>query len=243
MARGVNKVILVGNVGGDPETRYMPNGNAVTNITLATSESWKDKQTGQQQERTEWHRVVFFGRLAEIAGEYLRKGSQVYVEGSLRTRKWQGQDGQDRYTTEIVVDINGNMQLLGGRPSGDDSQRARASPCSARSRPRSSSRVRPRSSNRRRNRPRTTTASTTTFRSSDALAARPVRATGRPSKTPCRPRAAGGLRFQATPRCKGTSSRPPMADRASRMALSLRQVSRYSWAGSESPTRPQPANR
>ncbi|RQD51071.1 single-stranded DNA-binding protein, partial [Pseudomonas aeruginosa] len=105
-------------VGGDPETRYMPNGNAVTNITLATSESWKDKQTGQQQERTEWHRVVFFGRLAEIAGEYLRKGSQVYVEGSLRTRKWQGQDGQDRYTTEIVVDINGNMQLLGGRPGG-----------------------------------------------------------------------------------------------------------------------------
>uniref|UniRef100_UPI000668E5D9 single-stranded DNA-binding protein n=1 Tax=Pseudomonas aeruginosa TaxID=287 RepID=UPI000668E5D9 len=114
------------NVGGDPETRYMPNGNAVTNITLATSESWKDKQTGQQQERTEWHRVVFFGRLAEIAGEYLRKGSQVYVEGSLRTRKWQGQDGQDRYTTEIVVDINGNMQLLGSRPSGDDSQRAPA---------------------------------------------------------------------------------------------------------------------
>lgn len=110
MARGVNKVILVGNVGGDPETRYMPNGNAVTNITLATSESWKDKQTGQQQERTEWHRVVFFGRLAEIAGEYLRKGSQVYVEGSLRTRKWQGQDGQDRYTTEIVVDISSNRR-------------------------------------------------------------------------------------------------------------------------------------
>lgn len=120
MARGVNKVILIGNVGGDPETRYMPNGNAVTNITLATSESWKDKQTGQQQERTEWHRVVFFGRLAEIAGEYLRKGSQVYVEGALRTRKWQGQDGQDRYTTEIVVDINGQMQLLGGRPGGDE---------------------------------------------------------------------------------------------------------------------------
>ena len=115
MARGVNKVILVGNAGADPETRYMPNGNAVTNVTLATSESWKDKQTGQQQDRTEWHRVVFFGRLAEIAGEYIRKGSQVYVEGSLRTRKWQGQDGQDRYTTEIVVDINGNMQLLGGR--------------------------------------------------------------------------------------------------------------------------------
>ncbi len=153
MARGVNKVILVGNVGGDPETRYMPNGNAVTNITLATSESWKDKQTGQQQERTEWHRVVFFGRPGL---RQLRRRHSVL---------------------------------------------------------------------------------------SDALAARPVRATGRPSKTPCRPRAAGGLRFQATPRCKGTSSRPPMADRASRMALSLRQVSRYSWAGSESPTRPQPANR
>ncbi|MBO2929222.1 single-stranded DNA-binding protein [Metapseudomonas otitidis] len=126
MARGVNKVILVGNVGGDPEVRYMPNGNAVTNITLATSESWKDKQTGQQQERTEWHRVVFFGRLAEIAGEYLRKGSQVYVEGSLRTRKWQGQDGQDRYTTEIVVDINGQMQLLGGRPGSDGDSAPRA---------------------------------------------------------------------------------------------------------------------
>lgn len=118
MARGVNKVILVGNAGADPEVRYMPNGNAVTTITLATSESWKDKQTGQQQDRTEWHRVVFFGRLAEIAGEYIRKGSQVYVEGQLRTRKWQGQDGQDRYTTEIVVDINGNMQLLGGAPQG-----------------------------------------------------------------------------------------------------------------------------
>lgn len=117
MARGVNKVILVGNVGGDPETRYMPNGNAVTNITLATSESWKDKQTGQQQERTEWHRVVFFGRLAEIAGEYLRKGSQAYIEGTLRTRKWQGQDGQDHWTTEVVVDRNGNLQLLGSAPS------------------------------------------------------------------------------------------------------------------------------
>lgn len=120
MARGVNKVILLGNVGGDPEVRYMPNGNAVTNITLATGETWKDKQTGQQQERTEWHRVVFFGRLAEIAGEYLRKGSQVYVEGSLRTRKWQGQDGQDRYTTEVVVDMNGSIQLLGGRSQGQE---------------------------------------------------------------------------------------------------------------------------
>ncbi|SEJ22351.1 single-strand binding protein [Azotobacter beijerinckii] len=125
MARGVNKVILIGNVGGDPETRYLPNGNAVTTITLATSESWKDKQTGQQQERTEWHRVVFFGKLAEIAGEYLRKGSQCYVEGRLQTRKWQGQDGQDRYTTEIVVDMNGTLQLLGGRGgSGDDAPRA-----------------------------------------------------------------------------------------------------------------------
>jgi len=119
MARGVNKVILVGNVGGDPETRYLPNGNAVTNISIATSDSWNDKQTGQRQERTEWHRVVFFGKLAEIAGEYLRKGSQVYVEGRLQTRKWQGQDGQDRYTTEIIVDIGGQMQMLGSR--GDDS--------------------------------------------------------------------------------------------------------------------------
>ena len=112
MARGINKVILIGNLGVDPETRYMPSGGAVTNIRIATSESWKDKQTGEQQERTEWHRVVFFGRLAEIAAEYLRKGSQVYIEGSLRTRKWQGQDGQDRYTTEIVAD---EMQMLGGR--------------------------------------------------------------------------------------------------------------------------------
>ncbi len=112
MARGVNKVILVGNLGGDPEVRYMPSGNAVTNVTLATSESWKDKQTGQMQDRTEWHRVVFFNRLAEVAGEYLRKGSKVYVEGSLRTRKWQDQSGQDRYTTEIVAS---DMQMLDGR--------------------------------------------------------------------------------------------------------------------------------
>ncbi|MEH6469658.1 MAG: single-stranded DNA-binding protein [Halopseudomonas sp.] len=115
MARGVNKVILIGNLGQDPEVRYMPNGNAVTNVTIATSESWKDRETGQQQERTEWHRVVFFGKLAEIAGQYLRKGSKVYVEGGLRTRKWQGQDGQDRYTTEVVVDINGSMQMLDSR--------------------------------------------------------------------------------------------------------------------------------
>lgn len=112
MARGINKVILVGNLGADPETRYTPGGSAVTNIRIATSESWKDKQTGEQQERTEWHRVVFFGRLAEIAAEYLRKGSQVYVEGSLRTNKWQGQDGQDRYTTEVIAN---EMQMLGGR--------------------------------------------------------------------------------------------------------------------------------
>lgn len=115
MARGVNKVILIGNLGNDPETKYMPSGNAVTNITVATSESWKDKNTGQQQERTEWHRVVFFNRLAEIAGEYLRKGSKVYLEGSLRTRKWQDQSGQDRYTTEIVAS---EMQMLDGRSEG-----------------------------------------------------------------------------------------------------------------------------
>ena len=117
MARGVNKVILVRNSGGDPDVRYMPNGNAVTNVTIATSETWKDKQSGQNQERTEWHRVVFFNRLGEIAGEYLRKGSKVYVEGSLRTRKWQGQDGQDRYTTEIVAS---EMQMLDSR-GGDNS--------------------------------------------------------------------------------------------------------------------------
>lgn len=115
MARGVNKVILIGNLGNDPEVKSMPNGNAVTTISLATSDSWRDKQTGEQRERTEWHRVVFFGRLAEIAGQYLRKGSKVYIEGALRTRKWQDQSGQDRYTTEVVVDISGQMQMLDGR--------------------------------------------------------------------------------------------------------------------------------
>lgn len=115
MARGVNKVILIGNLGNDPEVKSMPNGNSVTNISVATSESWKDKQTGEQRERTEWHRVVFFGKLAEIAGQYLRKGSKVYIEGALRTRKWQDQSGQDRYTTEVVVDMNGQMQMLDGR--------------------------------------------------------------------------------------------------------------------------------
>ena len=112
MARGINKVIIVGNLGQDPDTRYMPSGGAVTNFTVATNESWKDKQTGEQKERTEWHRVAMFGRLAEIAAEYLRKGSQVYVEGKLRTRKWQDRDGNDRYTTEIIAD---EMQMLGGR--------------------------------------------------------------------------------------------------------------------------------
>ena len=112
MARGINKVILVGNLGQDPETKHMPSGGAVTNITVATSETWKDKQSGEAQERTEWHRVVFFNRLAEIAGEYLKKGSKVYVEGSLRTRKWQDQSGQDRYTTEIVA---AEMQMLDSR--------------------------------------------------------------------------------------------------------------------------------
>lgn len=116
--RGVNKVILLGNLGADPETRFLPSGGAITNIRLATAESWKDRQTGQIQERTEWHRVVFFNKLAEIAGEYLKKGSKVYIEGSLRTRKWQGQDGQDRYTTEVVVS---EMQMLDGRGSSEGS--------------------------------------------------------------------------------------------------------------------------
>lgn len=110
--RGVNKVILVGNLGNEPETKYMPSGGAVTNISIATSESWKDKNSGQMQERTEWHRVVLFNRLAEIAGEYLKKGSKVYVEGALRTRKWQSKDGVDMYTTEIVAN---EMQMLDSR--------------------------------------------------------------------------------------------------------------------------------
>lgn len=119
-ARGVNKVILVGNLGQDPEVRYMPNGGAVVNITLATSETWRDKQTGENKELTEWHRVVLFGKLAEVAGEYLRKGSQVYIEGQLRTRKWQGTDGQDKYTTEVVVNVGGTLQMLGGRSGNSD---------------------------------------------------------------------------------------------------------------------------
>lgn len=115
MARGINKAILIGNLGNDPETRYTASGAAVTNVSLATSENWRDKQSGEQQERTEWHRVVFFGKLAEIAGEYLKKGSKVYVEGRIQTRKWQGQDGQDRYTTEIVAN---DMQMLDSRGGG-----------------------------------------------------------------------------------------------------------------------------
>ncbi len=127
MARGINKVILIGNLGADPEVRYMPSGGAVANVRLATTDSWKDRQSGEQQERTEWHRVVFFGRLGEIAGEYLRKGSKVYVEGRLQTRKWQGQDGQDRYSTEIVAN---DMQMLDSRGgtadfAGDSSSQAR----------------------------------------------------------------------------------------------------------------------
>ena len=119
MSRGINKVILVGNLGQDPETRNMPSGGAVTNISIATSEQWKDKQTGEQKERTEWHKVAFFGRLAEIAAEYLSKGSQVYVEGKLRTRKWQDRDGNDRWTTEVIAD---ELQMLGGRAKQSEKQ-------------------------------------------------------------------------------------------------------------------------
>jgi len=130
MGRGVNKVIVVGNLGSDPDTRYMPSGSAVTNLSIATSESWKDKETGEQKERTEWHKVAMFGRLAEIAAEYLRKGSQVYIEGKLRTRKWQDKDGKDRWTTEIIAD---EMQMLGARSGGgapamNDSKESSAPP-------------------------------------------------------------------------------------------------------------------
>ncbi|QLH42356.1 MAG: single-stranded DNA-binding protein [Coxiellaceae bacterium] len=123
MARGINKVILIGNLGNDPEVRYTPNGSAVANITLATSETWRDKQSGELQDRTEWHRVVFFNRLAEIVGEYLRKGSKIYVEGSLRTRKWQDKNGVDRYTTEIIAN---EMHILDSRNAGANTQQAAA---------------------------------------------------------------------------------------------------------------------
>jgi len=119
MARGVNKVILIGNLGNDPDVRYTASGAAVANISLATAESWRDKESGEQQERTEWHRVVFFGRLAEIVAEYLKKGSQIYVEGRLQTRKWQDKDGKDRYSTEIVAN---EMQMLGSRSGGSSNQ-------------------------------------------------------------------------------------------------------------------------
>jgi len=135
MARGINKVILIGNLGADPETRAMPSGSQVANLRIATSESWRDKTSGEQQERTEWHRVALFGRLAEIAAEYLRKGSQVYIEGKIRTRKWQDKEGKDRYTTEIIAD---QMQMLGGRGGGGG----------ASSEPRSSSRPAPASEDR-----------------------------------------------------------------------------------------------
>lgn len=128
MARGINKVILVGTLGRDPETKYTPSGGAITNVSIATSEQWKDKNSGERQERTEWHRVVFYNKLAEIAGQYLRKGQQVYVEGRLQTRKWQGQDGQDRYTTEIIAD---EMQMLGGRSEGGNMGEFNAPPPSA----------------------------------------------------------------------------------------------------------------
>lgn len=119
---GVNKVIIMGRLGQDPEVRYAQNGNAIANLSVATSETWTDKQTGEKKEATEWHRVVLFGKIAEIAGEYLRKGSMAYFEGKLKTRKWQAQDGTDKYTTEIVVDVTGTMQLLGGKQEGGQQQ-------------------------------------------------------------------------------------------------------------------------
>ena len=127
MAGGINKVILVGNLGQDPEIRYTADGRPIANFSIATSESWKDKNSGEKREKTEWHRVVVFGKLAEICGEYLSKGRQVYIEGKLQTRKWQGQDGQDRYTTEVVIDgFNGTMQMLGSREGGGGGPRSAA---------------------------------------------------------------------------------------------------------------------
>ena len=126
MAGGINKVILVGNLGQDPEIRYTADGRPIANFSIATSESWKDKNSGEKREKTEWHRLVVFGKLAEICGEYLSKGRQVYIEGKLQTRKWQGQDGQDRYTTEIVVDQRGIMQMLGTREGGGGGPRPAA---------------------------------------------------------------------------------------------------------------------
>ena len=127
--KGINKVILIGNLGQDPEIRYTSGGMAIATLSLATSDSWRDKQTGEQKERTEWHRVVLVGKLAEVAGQYLKKGSQVYVEGKLQTRKWQDQSGQDRYTTEVQVDsFTGVLQMLGGKPQQGSSQKAQSQP-------------------------------------------------------------------------------------------------------------------
>jgi single-strand DNA-binding protein len=123
-SRGINKVILIGRLGGDPEVRYSPSGTAFANISVATSEQWRDKQTGEQKEQTEWHRVVFSGKIAEIAGEYLRKGSEVYVEGKLRTRKWTDQSGVEKYTTEIQVGVGGVMQMLGGKQDAGQQQKS-----------------------------------------------------------------------------------------------------------------------
>lgn len=143
--RGINKVILVGTCGQDPEVRYMPNGNAVTHLSLATSEAWTDKQTGQKVEKTEWHRVVLFGKVAEIAGEYLRKGSQCYIEGKLKTREWE-KDGIKRYSTEVHVDINGTMQLLGGRPDNQNGGQQQRQPQQQRQQPRQQQRQAPQQS-------------------------------------------------------------------------------------------------
>jgi len=128
MSRGINKVILIGNLGQDPDVRYTPNGNAVVNLSLATDESYKDKNTQQVVPKTEWHRIVIFGKLAEIAGQYLRKGSKVYIEGKLQTRKWQNKEGQDVYTTEVVLDINGQMQMLDGKPEGQQPAQSQQAP-------------------------------------------------------------------------------------------------------------------
>lgn len=136
-SRGINKVILVGHLGQDPEVRYMPNSTAVTGLSIATSESWRDKQSGEMKENTEWHRVVLFGKLAEVAGEYLKKGSQVYLEGHLRTRKWTDNGGTERWTTEVVVGVNGTMQMLGGRntPAASGSGQQSAQPQGSRGQP------------------------------------------------------------------------------------------------------------
>ena len=134
MSRGINKVILIGNLGADPDIRYTQSGDAVANVSLATSETWKDRQSGEARERTEWHRVVFFGKLAQLAQQYLRKGSKIYLEGQLRTRKWQAQDGQERYATEVVVGLGGTLQMLDGRPAdgtkGDSQPAQRPAPAS-----------------------------------------------------------------------------------------------------------------